>query len=477
MASVYSEEVAVGSYNRIRLRVDYSGTSASCHIEFRRTSAWEATWGDDAAQITLNGQTKNAPYWYTGYVDGNWREIDSASGYTIPAAGGTVSWTFNNPMQESVLGCSGTITLPAQGSAPSGGYVTGLTSVWDPVNQEVVVSVQSLGVNDGGLTLDSLNWNITEVPYVAGVARISRAFTNGGSSSLSNSLNEYTGTTITLQPNTTYYVGIYAHNAAGEYRYNGGTFTTASIPPAKTYVPVDGEYVSGITAEIRSGGAGNVLAFDADVWYAANESLLNKTREIVSINVQTSSSGNHSFTIVYEDGMVKRPFTTDGISFASTATSGTDYIDASWAMSLKPFRREASKIYVPVESQTVYYTGTPRTRYVSFDASVFNANSDIKAIQGTITYLTTGYDVEYGDWLSACIDGVVTPIFTYSRTASEFGISFNSGSEDRTNYYIDLTATTQTQTVRKGVSKVYVPVYDATTQTYKRRLAFDGSSS
>lgn len=119
MASAYSGEVAIGSYNRIRLRVDYSGTSASCHIEFRRTSTWTDTWGDDSASITFNGQTKAAPYWYTGTVDGNWREIDSASGYSISTSGGSYSWSFNNPNTGSVLQCSGTIDIPAQQTAPN----------------------------------------------------------------------------------------------------------------------------------------------------------------------------------------------------------------------------------------------------------------------------------------------------------------------------------------------------------------------
>lgn len=120
MATAYSEEVNPGGtgYNRIRLRVEYSGTSASCYIEFRRTSTWSDTWGDDAASITFNGQTINAPYWYTGNVDGTWRAIDSASGFTVPINGGTFSWHFNNPLTGSVLDCGGNITIPSQQVAP-----------------------------------------------------------------------------------------------------------------------------------------------------------------------------------------------------------------------------------------------------------------------------------------------------------------------------------------------------------------------
>lgn len=236
MATAYSDEVAIGSYNRIRLRVEYSGTSASCHIEFRRTSAWTATWSDDLASITLNGVTKSAPYNYYGYVDGSWRTIDSASGFTVPAAGGTLSWSFNNPGAGAVLGCSGTIVIPSQGTPPSGGYIDNVTTYWDPVNNEIRVHTDAAGVTStGSSSLTSLSWNITESAYVSGIARRSIEITNGAAATLSNSLSTYTGNTIDIAPNKLLYTGLYATNESGAYRYNTApTFVTVAAPASVT---------------------------------------------------------------------------------------------------------------------------------------------------------------------------------------------------------------------------------------------------
>ena len=119
MATVYSNEVAVGAYNRIRIKCDYSGTSATLTVQFRRTSSYTGTWADSQANLTFNGQTKSAVYNYSGTVGDAWVDLRAAiSGYTIPLTGGTYSWNFNNPGSSSVLGCSGSITIPSQTANP-----------------------------------------------------------------------------------------------------------------------------------------------------------------------------------------------------------------------------------------------------------------------------------------------------------------------------------------------------------------------
>lgn len=119
MATVYSSEVAVGTYNRIRIKCDYSGTSATLTVQFRRTSSYTGTWADSQANLAFNGQTKSAVYNYSGTVGTSWVDLRAAiSGYTIPLAGGTYNWNFNNSGSSSVLGCSGTLTIPSQSNYP-----------------------------------------------------------------------------------------------------------------------------------------------------------------------------------------------------------------------------------------------------------------------------------------------------------------------------------------------------------------------
>lgn len=141
MATVYSSEVAVGTYNRIRIKCDYSGTSATLTVQFRRTSARTDTWADSTATLNFDGQNKNAAYSYSGTVGTNWVDLRGAiSGYTISISGGTYEWTFNNPGGSSVLGCSGTITIPSQGTAPTGLSATDITPLSDGFSATVSVT-------------------------------------------------------------------------------------------------------------------------------------------------------------------------------------------------------------------------------------------------------------------------------------------------------------------------------------------------
>ena len=163
MSTVYSSEVAPGGsqWNRVRIKCDYSGTSATLTIELRRTSgSWTDTWASDYATLTFNGQSKNANYSYYGTVTStSYTAIKTVSGYTISSAGGTYNWNF---VDNASLGCSGTITIPAQGSAPSAGYIDNLSVSYN--GTELEFSSTSVGVNDGGLALNLNRFEICQVP-------------------------------------------------------------------------------------------------------------------------------------------------------------------------------------------------------------------------------------------------------------------------------------------------------------------------
>lgn len=148
MATAYSDEVAVGSYNRIRLRVEYSGTSATCYMEFRRTSSYTGAWADSQASITFNGTTKSAPYSYSGTVGTSWVQLCNASGFTVSTSGGTYSWSFNNPGGSSVLGCSGTIVIGSQASAPSDPTISNVSTTSSTLTG--TLSLSSWGYPDSG---------------------------------------------------------------------------------------------------------------------------------------------------------------------------------------------------------------------------------------------------------------------------------------------------------------------------------------
>lgn len=349
MATAYSDEVAIGSYNRIRLRVEYSGTSATCYIEFRRTSAWTATWSDDAASISFNGTTKSAPYNYYGYVDGSWRTIDSASGFTVPTAGGTLSWSFNNPTPGSVLGCSGSIVIPSQGTPPSGGYIDNVTTYWDSTNNEIRVHTDAAGVTStGSSSLTNLSWNITEVPYVTGVARRSVEITNGASATLSNSLSTYTGTTIDIAPNKMLYTGLYAANSSGAYRYNGGTLVTVAAPASVTQGATTQTSISINYSTSADGGYHDkVLQYSLD----------GGTTWITGVTITTGDPTVGIFTINglsqhTEYVVLTRMSTEVGHTDGPTLTVSTSDIPAKLYGSVNDQTTKIKKLYCSVNGQT-----------------------------------------------------------------------------------------------------------------------------
>ena len=239
MATAYSDEVAIGSYNRIRIKCDYSGTSAMLTIQFRRTSSYTGTWGDTQATLVFNGQSKDAAYNYSGTVGTSWVDLRAAiSGYTIPSSGGTFNWTFNNPGGSSVLGCSGTLYIPAQGSAPSNGYINNLESYWSPNEQQIVLHTTSAGCNTGGLTLSELSLKFGITPYTDSgwpdaSTHATYTITNGGEKWVSNNTAR-AGGTLSIIGNKQYYSGIYAANSAGSYRFKtvNGAPSIITVPPA-----------------------------------------------------------------------------------------------------------------------------------------------------------------------------------------------------------------------------------------------------
>ena len=257
MATAYSAAVSPGGYNLIRLRVEYTGTSATCYIEFSRTSSWTDTWGDDAASITFNGQTVSAPYWYTGTVDGTWRTIDSASGFTVSTSGGTYSWSFNNPLTGSVLQCSGTIDIPAQQVAPNTPTVSVATNSYKALN--ITWGTSSFGSPNTGtvylyygtsaspttqatnktttgnslLTMDILNANTKY--YYRSRAKNTADLWSSYSSDVTG-VTKAKAATVTLNAYTTNSITIYysaeadggEYNRTLEYSLDGSTWLTAT---------------------------------------------------------------------------------------------------------------------------------------------------------------------------------------------------------------------------------------------------------
>lgn len=251
MPTAYSSEVAVGSTNRIRLRVEYSGTNASCHIEFRRTSGYSTTWSDPSASIVLNGISRAAPYSYTGYVGTDWITLVSAYGYTIPAYGGTFDWTFSNP-SGGVLGGSGIITIQPQATPPSGLTVSAPYNI-TPDGATFDVSISSYGIpsDAAGRFLEA---GVFTTSTYGAPNRSAIALETLSATIVVNNNSSY-GTGLTVEPNTQYYYGAVAYNTDQATTLVPGQFvttpslilvgtptTSGGVVTIPYHVPADGGY-------------------------------------------------------------------------------------------------------------------------------------------------------------------------------------------------------------------------------------------
>lgn len=209
MATAYSGEVAVGSYNRVRLKVDYSGTSATCTIQFRRTSSWSTTWSDANATLTFNGATKGAAYSYTGTVGTGWVDLKTVSGYSVSTSGGNYGWTFSNP-SGGILGCSGTISIPAQSYAPTKPTCT---------------------ASSNSATLVNVTWGTSNLGNPAGTVSLYEGTTNNPTELLHSKTTK--GTSVfgrdQRTANTTYYYKAKASNSVGTV---SSAVTSATTYPA-----------------------------------------------------------------------------------------------------------------------------------------------------------------------------------------------------------------------------------------------------
>lgn len=254
MATAYSGEVAVGSYNRVRLKVDYSGTSATCTIQFRRTSSWSTTWSDANATLTFNGVTKGAGYSYTGSVGTGWIDLKTVSGYSVSTSGGNYSWTFSNP-SGGVLGCSGTISIPAQSYAPTTPTCT---------------------ASSNSATLVNVTWGTSNLGNPTGTVSLYEGTTNNPTELLYSKTT--TGTSMfgrdQRTANTTYYYKATASNSVGTVSsavasattYPAGltSLTATNVKPTEAtltavFASSGNALTTGVEARINQSGSWNDL--------------------------------------------------------------------------------------------------------------------------------------------------------------------------------------------------------------------------
>lgn len=121
MASVYSGASWTGDYTYTRVRVDYSGTSATAHLLYTRTNTYSGATGSGNATFSFGGAAVG--FNQTRYGQMTDSELASV-GFGISMGGGY----YDGSSTGGYMGGSWGVTIPSQYSAPSNPTISSVST-------------------------------------------------------------------------------------------------------------------------------------------------------------------------------------------------------------------------------------------------------------------------------------------------------------------------------------------------------------
>ena len=281
MASVYSANYSTGTYTYTRVRVDYSGTSATAHLLYTRTNDYSGATSCDAGTFTFGGvSTTFSATKYGAMTD---EEVASVS-FTISTSGGTYTGSTSNAY---LFSFSGSVTIPAQYTPPTGLTVSNLSATANTVSGTVAVATWGEGTS----TSDRYREINVSSTGTDDTRRYQKEYGSTKSSEITatNSSQQLGGMNIT--PNTFYYVWGYANN--------GGSYALTSLTGASIITPPD-ELSAKSTTDVGVDYATVQVTTTADGGYYSKTveySLDNGTTWTTGATVSSASATTATFDI------------------------------------------------------------------------------------------------------------------------------------------------------------------------------------
>lgn len=229
MAEVYSGYYTTGTYTKTRVKVVYSGTSATAYLLYTRTNTYSGQTGQTNGTFTFGGQTVT----YTKYFTGQQTDATVTSvNFTISTAGGTYSGSTTGT-SPNLFAFSGSVTIPSQATAPTGLAMSNLSRGVDSFTATVSVTGWG-GAGDSSTRYRELEvWTKSDSGLVTPY-RFKPVWGDTLSSSITvdNNSGYPTSNPLTIIPNKMYTIGIYATN--GTYATGGqrqGNYSTKAPAP------------------------------------------------------------------------------------------------------------------------------------------------------------------------------------------------------------------------------------------------------
>lgn len=223
MASVYSDAYWTGTYTYTRVRVDYSGTSATAHLLHSRVNNWTGSEYAYGSTFSFGGASTRFDA-NTGGLGQHYDHEVASVAFSISTGGGYYSGSATSAGNYSF---SGGVTIPAQATAPTGLNVSDIQRNKNGFTANV--SITGWGQGSGTRYRELQVWTNSSSGLVE-PRRYQPQYGNDLSGIITCD-NSSSGS-LNIQPNTMYVIGAYASNGAastGSQRFSQCT-TLAEAP-------------------------------------------------------------------------------------------------------------------------------------------------------------------------------------------------------------------------------------------------------
>ena len=357
MASVYSSNYSTGTYTYTRVRVDYSGTSATAHLLYSRTNTYSGETGVTNATFTFGGVSTT----FSASKYGAMTDVEVASvSFTVSGSGGTYSGSTSNG---ALFSFSGSVDIPAQ--APTDLAISNISATSNTVTATVSVSSWS-GLGDSSTRYRNLSVMATNDRETSD-RRYQRVYGNTLSSAITvDNSTEYG--TMTIVPNTQYWLWWFATNgtAGAEAPYTSTT-TVVTLPPALSAKSVSSKTSSSLTISYTTAADGG--KYSKSIQYSLDNSTWTTAATVSSASATTGTftisglSGYTSYTVYLRVKTTAGTTTSGSVSATTSAVAPTTpTISATYSSATANKVTFGTTSFGAPSSGTVYlYGGTSST--------------------------------------------------------------------------------------------------------------------
>ena len=476
MATVWSGYHSTGTYTKTRVRVDYSGSSATAILLYTRTNSYSGETSAYGATFTFGGASVAVNKAFYGQQTD--AEIARVS-FSISPAGGTYSGSCNG----SYLAFSGSVTIPAQTStiyynANGGSGAPGSHSYTNATSGTTNLSSTKPTRTGYSFLGWSLSSTATSASYSAGQAwnlsnygdwtlyavwSINSYYldlngwldgaSNGGLSTFGTADVTVNGTKVGENV-TDYYA---AHNYGSSYSISDIKATTGH-----TY---NGVYSGSTSGTIGAGNVSVVLKFSTNTYTVAYNA---------NGGSGTTASSSHTYGVAKNltaNGFSRTGYTFLGWSTSSSATSAT-YSNQQSVTNLTATNGATVTLYAvwKLITYTVAYdanggTGAPSSQTKNYGSNLTLSSTKPTRAQTTANGYTLTFDGNTGtaSKTSATATNTTTYTFTGWNTAKDgSGTSYSAGGTYSANAGVTLYAQWSSSTSKGAITTATASKSDVT---------------